>query len=148
MESVPEGYKECDGTQFETSEYPELFAVIGDTYSKTNNASAFNVPDYRGAFLRGWDHGAGMDPDAGARTVHDSDKTDMAGDHVGSRQGDDFGKHSHPVPTYSDSGDSGNIARGGTGTERARSTSDKGGKETRPKNVSIMFIIKYKSHQP
>lgn len=44
----PSGYLECNGQS--TSSYPELAALIGA-----------KVPDLRGAFVRGFDHGRGVD---------------------------------------------------------------------------------------
>ena len=46
--AVPEHYLECNGQS--TAGYPELVAAIGG-----------NVPDLRGEFVRGWDHGKGTD---------------------------------------------------------------------------------------
>jgi len=46
--AVPEHYLECNGQS--TAGYPELAAAIGG-----------NVPDLRGEFVRGWDHGKGTD---------------------------------------------------------------------------------------
>ena len=46
---APDGWLECNG-QAIPAEYTELIALIGD-----------NVPDLRGEFIRGWDHGKGTD---------------------------------------------------------------------------------------
>jgi microcystin-dependent protein len=60
---VPTGWLECDGSAVSRSApYDKLFAVIGTTYGVGDNTSTFNLPDYRGEFLRGWDHGRGVDP--------------------------------------------------------------------------------------
>ncbi len=58
---VPSGYVECDGTSYNrTGTYAALFAIIGTTYGANNN-STFKVPDLRGEFVRGYDHGRGAD---------------------------------------------------------------------------------------
>ena len=45
------GYFLCDGTSLSTSIQPRLFAVIGYNYG--GSGANFNLPDFRGAFLRG-----------------------------------------------------------------------------------------------
>lgn len=52
----PSGYLECDGSVLLSSTYPELVAVLGTTYGTHGQ-----LPDLRGEFVRGWDHGKGMD---------------------------------------------------------------------------------------
>jgi len=44
-----------------------LFAVIGTSYGNGDGNTTFNVPDFRGKFLRGWDNNAGVDPEASSR---------------------------------------------------------------------------------
>lgn len=46
---APYGYLECDGRTFDTEEYPELATYLGTD----------RLPDYRGVFLRGANHGRG-----------------------------------------------------------------------------------------
>ena len=54
--TVPSGYAECKGqSESTTGTYAALFAVIGYNYG--GNGSSFNLPDLRGEFIRGWDHG-------------------------------------------------------------------------------------------
>jgi microcystin-dependent protein len=45
------GYLLCDGTSYSTTTYAKLFAVIGYNYG--GSGASFNVPDFRGMFLRG-----------------------------------------------------------------------------------------------
>ena len=54
---APEGYLVCDGSTYSQSEYPELYAMIGNQFG--GPAGSFNVPDLRGQFLRGA-QGAGI----------------------------------------------------------------------------------------
>lgn len=58
--SPPDGYLECDGSVLNKNTYTDLFDVIGYTWGGAGNN--FNLPDLRGEFLRGWDHGRGVDP--------------------------------------------------------------------------------------
>lgn len=80
-EIAPSGTLECNGQSYLITQYPNLFNVIQRTFG--GDASHFNVPDLRGWFLRGWDHGAGRDPNAGTRLNRGDGTT---GDHVGTKQ--------------------------------------------------------------
>lgn len=51
----------CDGRAVSRTTYANLFAVIGTTYGAGNGSTTFNLPDYRGAFIRGLDSGRGLD---------------------------------------------------------------------------------------
>jgi microcystin-dependent protein len=98
--NVPAGYLICDGSSYNRDQYPNLFNAIGTTWG--GSGSSFNVPDTRGLFLRGWDRGAGRDPDRATRTAI---KTGGAtGDNVGSEQGDELKFHGHAQSTTSNSG--------------------------------------------
>ncbi len=81
---VPATWMEADGRLLSRSEYAELFAVIGTIYGYTNSSN-FRLPDLRGEFLRGWDHGRGVD----------------AGRELGSHQGDGLKDHFHLMATDS-----------------------------------------------
>ncbi|MBR2299529.1 MAG: tail fiber protein [Alphaproteobacteria bacterium] len=43
----------CDGQAVSRSDYADLFALIGTNFGAGDGVSTFNVPDYRGKFLRG-----------------------------------------------------------------------------------------------
>lgn len=143
----PAGYLRCDGSIVARSEYPGLFGVIGEAYGAGDGATTFALPDYRGLFLRGWDNGAGVDPDAASRI----DRGDgMSGDEVGTTQLDDFESHTHGIRQNANG-----TSAAGTGAakgDNAWSTDDNlqtgttygngSGLETRPKNVSVMYCIK------
>lgn len=75
---------ECNGAQVPVSSYPALFSVIGFRFGG-DGVSNMRLPDKRGAFTRGWDHGRGLDADASKRTTT-VNGTAVAGDHVGSWQ--------------------------------------------------------------
>lgn len=83
-ETVPAGFIECSGALLTISSWPTLWAVLGSRYGG-DGVSNFRLPDYRGEFLRGWDHGRGLDPAAGARTNAGGGLT---GDHVGTNEAD------------------------------------------------------------
>ncbi len=145
VETVPEGYLELNGDSVEKTVYPDLYAFLKDgrascIYGET--ATEFTLPDYRGLFLRGWDHGAGIDPEADSRT----DRGDtLSGDHAGTKQEDEFGTHHHGIYGHKDS--SGPVKRMGPrprsyGDGETYDTNDSGGTETRPKNINVMWCIK------
>ena len=150
--SAPTGFLICNGNAENRSTYSALFAVIGTSFGAGNGSSTFNLPDCRGKFLRGFDNGAGNDPDASSRT---------GGDAVGSTQGHAFAAHTHAV-NYSDLNPSGTTSvdtanegwpynaggdswanQGETDTGRSVTTVSTGSNETRPINVAVQYIIKY-----
>lgn len=135
--STPTGYLVCDGSVVSRTTYSDLFAIIGTTYGAGDGSTTFNLPDYRGYFLRGFDNGAGNDPDASSRT---------GGDAVGSLQNDEIKSHNHsfnlPRGDASWSNGGGNSLWGNS-NNRAYSSENTGGNETRPKNISVLYCIKY-----
>ena len=58
--TAPVGYLECNGDSISRTTYAALFAVIGTLYGSTDSTH-FTLPDLRGEFVRGWDHGKGVD---------------------------------------------------------------------------------------
>lgn len=81
-ETVPTGYLEINGATLLIASYPNLFNLIGTLYGG-DGVTTFKLPDFRGEFLRGWDHGRGLDPNAGTRTNAGGGVT---GDHVGTNE--------------------------------------------------------------
>ncbi len=82
--SVPQGWLLCDGLAVSRTSYQRLYNAIGINYGYGDGSSTFNLPDFRGRFLRGVDNGAGRDPNAGSRTA--SNTGGNTGDAVGSWQ--------------------------------------------------------------
>jgi microcystin-dependent protein len=63
-----QGWYLCDGTSFEKTKFPQLFAAIGTVSG--GSESNFNVPDLRNRFMRGTlNNAAGIDPDVGTRVA-------------------------------------------------------------------------------
>src|SRR3990172_91667 len=153
-ETVPSWALECNGATISRTTYADLFTAIGTRFGVGNGTTTFSIPDFRGEFLRGWDHGAGRDPDAAFRTDAGGGDT---GDHVGTKQGDAFELHGHPNRIANSSG-AGNDTTGGmmldnnnpvnhpafTGTPtntQGQLIGGEGGSETRPRNNNVMYII-------
>jgi microcystin-dependent protein len=157
--TAPAGWLLCDGKQYSRNPpYDKLYAVIGNASGSvdTNN---FNVPDFRGRFLRGWTNDAGTtgvarDPDAtntnvatGGRGV--SSTGGNTGNSIGSLQYDAFRSHTHTTTdrytnwgATSASGSAGNTGATTLLTETLTSGAT-GGNETRPANVYVNYIIKF-----
>ncbi|BAQ72917.1 phage-related tail fibre protein-like protein [Pseudomonas sp. Os17] len=127
---VPPGYLELNGSVQSIAAYPDLAAYLGTTFNKGDEgAGNFRLPESRGEFLRGWDHGRGVD----------------AGRALGTWQADEFKSHTHPIGnqnTYGSGGSSGPLHNGAKVGELTQPTSPTGGAETRPRNLSVMWCIK------
>ena len=59
--AVPNGWLECDGAAVPRTTYATLFARVGVVHGAGDGSTTFNLPDLRGEFVRGWDHGRGVD---------------------------------------------------------------------------------------
>jgi hypothetical protein len=118
------------------------------------NRIKFKVPDLRGAFIRGWDHGKGRDGNSNIRTQDGTGSAD--GDNVGSYQED--GVKSNSLILKSNGGsilnsvDVNAVTVGGdnelstttpAGNNPAQLVSATNASDTRPKNFYLMPIIKY-----
>lgn len=128
MNVVPAGYLECDGAAVSRTTYANLFSQIGTVFGSGDGSTTFNVPDLRGAFIRGWDNGAGIDSGRG----------------FGTYQADAYKSHSHTYSAYG-LGAVGTLSLGTTPSGKATgtaSTSKTGNTETRPKNYALMYVIK------
>ncbi len=166
-ELPPAGWVVCDGSEVSRTDYPELFAAIGTAHGEGDGTTTFNLPDYRGLFLRGVDAGAGRDSDVDARTAPNTGGN--TGDAVGSVQDDQLQSHKHEdaghahgytSQTHHDRDGSGwgsgsaNDSWSGYATGAGHANlgdpvdSETGGGEarhgveTRPKNASVIWIIK------
>ncbi|MBB4077067.1 hypothetical protein GGR08_001384 [Bartonella fuyuanensis] len=62
MERLPEGWLLCDGKSYSRFVYWDLFCAIGTVWGEGDGVETFNVPDFRGMFLRGLDDERNIDP--------------------------------------------------------------------------------------
>jgi len=121
--SAPTGWLECNGQS--TAGYASLTAIYGT-----------NLPDLRGEFIRGWDHGRGVD----------------LGRAILSAQAQDVQPHTHTPPSgyeyvttpFTGDGtiDGSNHSGSGERNASAVPSAVNAGAETRPRNVALMFIVK------
>lgn len=140
-DAVPSGTIWCDGSAVSRTTYSELFDVIGTIYGVGDGSTTFNLPDYRGWFLRGFGNGPSTDPDAGSRTDRGDGTTGSA---VGTQQLHALIWHSHGMSrsTNNTTGGGGNIVPYGNGGTN-HSLGWNGGNETRPDNKYVLFSIRY-----
>jgi microcystin-dependent protein len=134
------GYLLCDGTSYSTTTYATLYNAI--SYNFGGSGTSFKVPDFRGAFLRGYGTNGSY--------------TNYTGSSLGSAQTDTVGSHSHtispPNANYcygNNQGSYGDV----TGTKTVETTSNysafptstgsSGSTETKPFNYSVNYFIKF-----
>jgi phage-related tail fiber protein len=62
LDKVPPGFLELDGSVKSITVYPDLAAFLGTAFNKGDEGVGnFRLPESRAEFLRGWDHGRGVD---------------------------------------------------------------------------------------
>ena len=61
VNTPPAGWLERNGAAISRATYAALYAKIGTAFGVGDGSTTFNLPDDRGIFERGWDHGAGID---------------------------------------------------------------------------------------
>ncbi|MCV4269738.1 phage tail protein [Pseudomonas capsici] len=147
--AIPPGYLEVDGSLQSIAAYPDLAAYLGTSYNRAGDpAGYFRLPELRGEFLRGWDHGRGVD---GGRELGSYQADSLQGfrqesmRHMNGNLGNDDGG----------SGATGLGFAMGTATQGARPRNLTGafvtdgvngtprvGSETRGRNIAVMWCIK------
>ena len=157
--AAPPGFLKCNGAEVSRTAYARLFARIGTSFGGGNGSSTFNVPDFRGEFLRFWDDGRGVDFARGLGTAQGQ----MLGSHNHTGATTIEGSHVHGVMeqagfdnrgvgpgqglriTYDDgpSFNDLNVSMWAGAHQHTFSTTFAGGAETRPRNVALMACISY-----
>jgi microcystin-dependent protein len=146
--SAPTGYLLCDDSEVDRTTYTDLFAAVGTAFGSGNGNTTFNIPDFRGTFLRGVDGTAGKDPDNTTRTAMQTGGN--TGNAVGSVQSSQVISHTHTVRLNPGTSSYNNFIPGtynqvggnGFGTPHSAPLSAVGGSETRPANAYVNYIIK------
>jgi microcystin-dependent protein len=154
------GWMVCDGRQLHRARFPELFAAIGYRYLKAGEAPGplFRIPDLQGYFLRGVDPGGKIDPDTAVRTMPDGEPASSP--RVGSIQASAFRLHEHDYQQADATsvisqveGIGASLVKPTTqptskvvaeGEEKEDPKSFTSAKETRPINVAVYYIIKFR----
>jgi len=131
MNSAPAGWLAADGTAVSRSTYAALFAAISTTYGAGDGSTTFALPDLRGYFVRG----SGTNSDGTAAGA------------FGVKQADDFKAHAHTLTNILAYNVNASVGEGGiaaiVSTSLAGSTNLQGGTETRPKNIAMLYCIKF-----
>ena len=139
-----QGWLPCDGRPVSRQDNGDLFNAINTAYGAGDARTTFQVPDFRGRFLRGSDQGTKRDPDAGSRRAEPGGGN--SGDNVGSVQDDEFKSHTHAYQRFPSQ--HGPYPSGKYWNMDTAQTGPAGGNETRPKNVYVNWIIKAKHLLP
>ena len=143
--TTPSGYLACNGASYSSATYPALSAVLNFTYGGSTGSGLFNVPDFRGIFLRG--NGTNGIDSAYASAGYGSLQTDGIKSHThdilfGYNQnvqgsGGSFNAYSSTSPNYNNPG---------TGAGRATGLTSNNANpypDTRPGNFAVLFCIKF-----
>lgn len=131
MATPPSGWLKCNGAIVSRTTYAALFAAIGTTYGAGDGSTTFALPDLRGEFVRGFDDSRGID----------------SGRIIGTAQADELKSHTHTytLRTDPDGATSQQQPNSGGNSEVTvtASVNATGGSETRPRNIAMLYCIKY-----
>ncbi|WP_223483636.1 phage tail protein [Pseudomonas sp. A-RE-19] len=132
LNKIAPGFLELDGSVKSIAVYPDLAAYLGTAFNKGDEgAGNFRLPESRGEFLRGWDHGRGVD----------------VGRVLGSWQADENKAHAHATDyelvndTFAPGATSRFFVQDFNALNNVQ-TKASGGVESRPRNLAVMWCIK------
>lgn len=144
VDKVAPGFLELDGSVKSAALYPDLATFLGTVFNKGDEgAGNFRLPESRGEFLRGWDHGRGVDfgrgvgsSQKGTVTALDSNQSatptvEVVAATVAAAQADVFVASDYPGVKRS-------VVN--TGVQVDPAFADAG--VTRPRNIAVMWCIK------
>lgn len=119
-------YIYCNGQAVDRVVFADLFTIVGDLFGAGDGLTTFNVPDFRGEFLRGVDNGVGLDTgralgsNQGAATGIGSEPLTInckaAGAHTHAAAVSTDGLHSHTWTFYKDNNTFPDRAKRGSNT--------------------------------
>lgn len=145
---APDGWLMCQGQALSRTEYADLFAVVGTAFGAGDGSTTFNIPDFRGEFLRGaGTNSHTSEGDGGAVGEHQKGTTVVASI-MGNGYGVIYNKTNGTIDssTYDKwVGNSGNTYVHNTTQYETESYANViGTGKARPTNTSVNFIIKAK----
>jgi microcystin-dependent protein len=153
---TPNNFLFCNGSAVSRSTYSALFSVLGVTHGSGDGSTTFNIPDYRGQFLRGVTGASLNDPDTLTRTAMNTGGN--TGNNVGSIQDDAFQGHGHTIGINGISAGGGSGALISTATQTAGRvttpstlsgySAPKLSDETRPTNAYVNYYIRFATSAP
>lgn len=134
LKTAPAGWLPFDGSQYLKADYPALVAAwTADGLLVNGSTSAyFVVPKLEGYFGRAASSDNSIDP-GGPRAAGDDPQMDA------------FANHTHSLPVRDNAGTGNGFIEDAdsSGVARTASTGQTGGSETRPKNVALLWCVKY-----
>lgn len=138
-QKVPFGFLKCDGSSLLREEYADLFSAIGTIYGYDDDYH-FNLPDFRGAFLRG---AGGKAASLGVKQA--GGVPNITGFFGGGRDQGISGAFYNNGNYNSTRDGGGNWTTMSVGFNASRSSSvyKDGLSEVRPDNYAVNWIIKY-----
>ena len=155
MNVVPSGWLAANGAAVSRTLYPALFAAIGTLYGVGDGSTTFALPDLRGYFVRG----QGTNSDGTAAGTFGAKQADDFKSHNHTGSTSQNGSHNHTYNSHTatfnlQGGTSGgavqNIMRNPDGNGQTSSAENhnhtitaEGGTETRPKNIALLYCIKF-----
>lgn len=141
---IPDGWLECNGFAVNRTTYNSLYSKIGVSYGSGDGSTTFNLPDLRGYFIRG----SGTNSDG------------TASGSFATKQSDDVKPHTHSASvSLGNAVLNVNVSQSGRSTGGSATVTDVSvfsgtvnggisigfnpGTETRPKNIAMMYCIKF-----
>lgn len=145
---APDGWLMCQGQAISRADYADLFAVIGTAFGAGDGSTTFNIPDFRGEFLRGAGNNSHSGQGNGGSVGTHQDGTTVVASIMGNGYGVIYNKTNGTIDssTYDKwVGNSGNTYVHNTTQYETESYANViGTGKARPTNTSVNFIIKAK----
>lgn len=149
MNSAPEGWLIADGRAVSRVTYARLFSRVGTLYGAGNGSSTFNLPDMRAAFVRGADNGKGSDSGRVFGSYQDDTLQNITGTFgrnqsynslawTGAFYANAENLLTKGLTPSTDGGGYGSMIFGFDASRVARTST-----ETRPKNIALLYCIKF-----
>ncbi|WP_434767884.1 phage tail-collar fiber domain-containing protein [Pseudomonas triticicola] len=148
VDAPPPGFLELDNSVKSSATYPDLSAYLGGKFNKGDEGVGnFRLPEARGEFLRGWDHGRGVDASRGVGSEQLDSLQNITGQYA-ANNGVQLAAVGQVGGAFGSAATGGTqIPGGGAATgvinmlfdaSRVARTST----ETRPRNIAVMWCIK------
>lgn len=146
-QNCPDGWLWCNGGTYKQSEYPKLFAIIGNYYGGSRAAGTFAVPNMTYRFPLGWGEGAaGVAGTVGATGGEDAHTLTF----------DEMPSHGHDISatqvgwnttgvyaTNIGAGDGWNYLGAADGSEKTRAVAANSGGGKSHNNMPPFLVIKF-----
>lgn len=143
VDKVAPGFLELDGSVKSVATYPDLATFLVGAFNKGDEgAGNFRLPESRGEFLRGWDHGRGVDVGRAIGSYQLDAMQNILGNVGGVRNDAASVTPSGPFTAVSEAG---NFTNGGarlTSVSFDASRVVRTATENRPRSLAVIWCIK------